>query len=233
MPTAEDMAAFLGRPGDAATVTRATSHLPVVTAMVKAHTRGRGFTADILATTSPPSSCPRPRAWSPTPSTPSSRPPDRSASGEASSTAGPCPSWRSCTGIGSGHSDAAEPGRSALRYRTDGHRGRHREASHRSLDLRRGNRHGVPRDRRGLRRLGAGPARGRPHDGQRRWATWPTRPLHATSPADADVQINDVLTLTDCPGDPGLVGREIGITDVKRDAWQVARFCTGRLHGSA
>ncbi|MGZ5406119.1 MAG: DUF6093 family protein, partial [Nocardioides sp.] len=63
--------------------------------------------------------------------------------------------------------------------------------------------------------------------------TWPIRPLDVAFPADADVAIGDVLTLTDCPGVPGLVGREIGITDVKRDAWQVARFCTGRLAGSA
>ena len=43
-PVAADVAAFLGRSGDAATVTLAETHLPVVLAMVKAYTRGRGFT---------------------------------------------------------------------------------------------------------------------------------------------------------------------------------------------
>lgn len=40
---AVDVAAFLGKTGDAATVERAEQHLPVVSAMVKAYTRGRGF----------------------------------------------------------------------------------------------------------------------------------------------------------------------------------------------
>ena len=43
MPTADDVAAFLGRSGDAATVALAHEHLPVITAMVKAYTRARGF----------------------------------------------------------------------------------------------------------------------------------------------------------------------------------------------
>lgn len=42
-PDASDVAAFLGRSGDAATVDRATQHLPVVTAMVKAYVRSNGF----------------------------------------------------------------------------------------------------------------------------------------------------------------------------------------------
>jgi hypothetical protein len=46
MPTPADVAAFLGRSGDAATVALAETHLPIVTAMVKAYTRDRGFTAD-------------------------------------------------------------------------------------------------------------------------------------------------------------------------------------------
>lgn len=40
---ATDVAAFLGRSGDAATVDLATQHLPVVTAMVKAYVRSNGF----------------------------------------------------------------------------------------------------------------------------------------------------------------------------------------------
>lgn len=42
-PTAADVAAFLGRPGDAATEAIAGEHLPGVTHMVKAYTRDRGF----------------------------------------------------------------------------------------------------------------------------------------------------------------------------------------------
>ena len=42
-PLPEDVAAFLGRTGDAATVDLAVHHLPAVTAMVRAYTRGRGF----------------------------------------------------------------------------------------------------------------------------------------------------------------------------------------------
>jgi hypothetical protein len=44
MPTAEDVAAFLGRTGDAATVALASQHLPIVTQMVRAYVRGNGFT---------------------------------------------------------------------------------------------------------------------------------------------------------------------------------------------
>ncbi|WP_379603661.1 hypothetical protein [Quadrisphaera sp. GCM10027208] len=43
MPTAEDVAAFLGRAGDTTIVGLAGQHLPVVTAMVKAYTRDAGF----------------------------------------------------------------------------------------------------------------------------------------------------------------------------------------------
>ena len=43
-PAPLDVAAFLGRTGDAATVALATTHLPVVTAMVRAYVRGRGST---------------------------------------------------------------------------------------------------------------------------------------------------------------------------------------------
>lgn len=45
-PVAADVAAFLGRSGDAATVALATQHLPVVTAMVRAYVRDRGFVED-------------------------------------------------------------------------------------------------------------------------------------------------------------------------------------------
>lgn len=48
-PVAADVAAFLGRSGDAATVALAEQHLPVIRAMVKAYTRGRGFTDDVPA----------------------------------------------------------------------------------------------------------------------------------------------------------------------------------------
>lgn len=42
-PTATDVVAFLGRPGDAATLALATQHLPTVRAMVKAYVRSKGF----------------------------------------------------------------------------------------------------------------------------------------------------------------------------------------------
>ncbi|UYM05469.1 hypothetical protein [Solicola gregarius] len=42
-PTATGVVAFLGRPGDAATLALATEHLPTVRAMVRAYTRGKGF----------------------------------------------------------------------------------------------------------------------------------------------------------------------------------------------
>jgi len=43
LPTASDVAAFLGQPGDSGLLALAEEHLPVVTAMVKGYTRGRGF----------------------------------------------------------------------------------------------------------------------------------------------------------------------------------------------
>lgn len=46
MPTPADVAAFLGRPDDTTVVGLAGEHLPVVTQMVKAYTRDRGFTDD-------------------------------------------------------------------------------------------------------------------------------------------------------------------------------------------
>lgn len=46
IPIPEDVAGFLGRPvDDPATIALAAEHLPVVTAMVRAYVRGRGFTA--------------------------------------------------------------------------------------------------------------------------------------------------------------------------------------------
>ncbi len=45
-PIAQDVARFLGRPGEAKTVDLANEHLPIVTQMVKAYTRGRGFGSD-------------------------------------------------------------------------------------------------------------------------------------------------------------------------------------------
>lgn len=44
MPTPDDVAAFLGRTGDAATEDRAAAQIPVVAAMVEAYVRGNGFT---------------------------------------------------------------------------------------------------------------------------------------------------------------------------------------------
>lgn len=47
-PSASDVVAFLGRPGDAATLTLAGEHLPTVRAMVRAYVRGNGFdTSDV------------------------------------------------------------------------------------------------------------------------------------------------------------------------------------------
>ncbi len=43
LPIATDVAAFLGQPGDSGLLALAEEHLPVVAAMVKGYTRGRGF----------------------------------------------------------------------------------------------------------------------------------------------------------------------------------------------
>jgi len=45
MPLPADVAAFLGKSGDAATFALADEHLPIVAEMVKAYTRDNGFTA--------------------------------------------------------------------------------------------------------------------------------------------------------------------------------------------
>jgi len=45
--TAADVAAFLNMEGDAATEALAEQHLPIITSMVKAYTRGNGFTAEV------------------------------------------------------------------------------------------------------------------------------------------------------------------------------------------
>lgn len=42
-PVGSDVAAFMGKPEDATTVTTADAQLPVVTAFVYGYTRGRGF----------------------------------------------------------------------------------------------------------------------------------------------------------------------------------------------
>lgn len=82
-----------------------------------------------------------------------------------------------------------------------------------------------------------GPVLVRPEGGVQYVATGgvdrPVRALDVTFPAEADVRIGDVLTLTVCPFDPTLIGTPIRITDVRHDAWQVARFCTGKLDGTA
>lgn len=44
--TPEQVAAFLGRPDDVDLVELAGAHLPIVTAFVRAYTRGNGFTED-------------------------------------------------------------------------------------------------------------------------------------------------------------------------------------------
>lgn len=46
IPTATDVAGFLGRGGDTDLVALAEKHLPIVTHMVNAYTRGVGFNAD-------------------------------------------------------------------------------------------------------------------------------------------------------------------------------------------
>lgn len=46
-PMPVDVVAFLGRTGDATALALAEAHLTVVTAMVKAYTRDKGFTADV------------------------------------------------------------------------------------------------------------------------------------------------------------------------------------------
>lgn len=43
LPPPEDVAAFLGRPGDTKVTGLATQHLPIVTAMVRRYVRGVGF----------------------------------------------------------------------------------------------------------------------------------------------------------------------------------------------
>ncbi|MEZ5211277.1 hypothetical protein [Gordonia sp. (in: high G+C Gram-positive bacteria)] len=45
-PTANDVAAFLGEPTNAETAALAEQHLPIVTAMARSYTRGRGFDDD-------------------------------------------------------------------------------------------------------------------------------------------------------------------------------------------
>lgn len=45
-PTAADVAAFLDDPGKPETVALAAQHLPIVTAMARSYTRGRGFNDD-------------------------------------------------------------------------------------------------------------------------------------------------------------------------------------------
>lgn len=45
MASASMVAAFLGKPGDAALTAIAQAHIPVVTAFIKAYTRGQGFDA--------------------------------------------------------------------------------------------------------------------------------------------------------------------------------------------
>ena len=42
-PSPDDVAAFLGKSGDAFTLALAEQHLPVVSAMVRAYVRGNGF----------------------------------------------------------------------------------------------------------------------------------------------------------------------------------------------
>lgn len=44
MPTAIEVATFLGRSGDTTVVAAAEAHLPIVAAMVRRYVRGRGFT---------------------------------------------------------------------------------------------------------------------------------------------------------------------------------------------
>ena len=61
----------------------------------------------------------------------------------------------------------------------------------------------------------------------------PVRSFDVTFPAESDVVIGDLLTLTDCPFDAVLIGQPIRITDVRHDSWQVALFATGKLDGPA
>ena len=44
MPTAQDVAAFLGQGDDETVIALAGEHLPIITAMASAYTRGVGFT---------------------------------------------------------------------------------------------------------------------------------------------------------------------------------------------
>lgn len=62
---------------------------------------------------------------------------------------------------------------------------------------------------------------------------FPQRSFDVTFPAESDVVLGDLLTLTDCPFDAVLIGQPIRITDVRHDSWQVALFCTGKLDGPA
>lgn len=43
LPTADAVAAFLGKGGDLTVITLAGAHLPLVTELARAHTRGKGF----------------------------------------------------------------------------------------------------------------------------------------------------------------------------------------------
>ncbi len=56
-------------------------------------------------------------------------------------------------------------------------------------------------------------------------ASFPVLKFEVTLPADSDVAIGDVLTVTDAPFDDDLTGRPLRLVDVALDAWQAARFC--------
>ena len=58
-PVADDVAAFLGRPGDQALLALATTHLGVRNHMVRAYARGKGFDGGEPVDASAQSSSPR------------------------------------------------------------------------------------------------------------------------------------------------------------------------------
>lgn len=56
-------------------------------------------------------------------------------------------------------------------------------------------------------------------------ATWHINRYAVTLPAEAPVEVGQVLTVTGSPGDPELVGLKVRIMDAPLSAWSVARQC--------
>lgn len=56
---------------------------------------------------------------------------------------------------------------------------------------------------------------------------WAQERYDVTMPANTAAAVGDLLTVTACPFEPALIGQEISLVDVPRDAWAVATFAKG------